>query len=177
MAMKWLDKQDEASLLRWWHWLDDNRGERAQLRRAQAPDDVLLTPAFAHFLQHMPSRWSENSKILLTDAAMVAAVLSRVRQYEEKNSFAKSLALPGKSGSKSLMSELRFQKLQKSRTTEEFFRQMCRAIDLLGKRVNIVSLADDILHWLTERRYGPASKPVDRLAVRWATDYYANCKE
>ena len=116
--------------------------------------------------------------IPLTNAAMVAAVIARVKENDKRGiGFAKSLALPKEGGSKAVMSELRFQQLQKSRTPEEFFVRICRAVDLLNRKANVVSLADDILHWLAEKRFGPASKPADRLAVRWASDYYAALKD
>ncbi len=64
------------TLKRWHHWLDDNRGDRARLRRAERPEDILLTDAFFHFLQQMPEGWREK-KPILTSAA-VAGVLSPV---------------------------------------------------------------------------------------------------
>ncbi len=176
MALKRLDKQDISQLLSWWHWLDDNRGDRAQLRRAKSADDILLTAAFSHFLQKMPDRWSEAHNMAITDAAMVAAIVSRIKKNEEKISFAKHLGFPKDGGGQSAMSELRFQQLQKSRTSDEFFTRICRAIALLGGKSNVVSVADDVLHWLSEQRFGPSSKPQDRLAVRWASDYYAVLK-
>lgn len=180
MYFKKLNDQDVASLKKWWAWLDDNRGDRAQLRRAENPDDILLTPAFSHFLQSMPESWAKGEKLPITDMAMIAAVVARVKRDEPKDSkvtFARALAQPKEGGSKAAMSELRFQQLQKSRTPEDFYLRICRAVSLLGCKVNIASLADDIAHWLAEFRYGPASKPADRLAVRWATDYYAVFKD
>lgn len=175
MYLRKLDQEDSSALLSWWSWLAENRGDRAILRRASSPDDVLLTSAFAHFLQKMPSKWSDNKLSLpLTDAAMVAAIVARIKE-PEKNSvtFAHALALPKEIGGKARMSELRFQQLQKSRTPEEFFTRLCRAVDLLGKKANILSLSDDTLHWLNEHRFGSSSKPTERLAVRWASDYYS----
>ena len=171
-----LTEESKKALFCWWCWLDDNRGDRAVLRRAEKPDDVLLTPAFAHFLQKMPDEWSDNSQIRLTDAALVAAVIARVKKQRDEG-FAKSLALGKKKESKAAMSELRFQQLQKSHSPEEFFTRLRRAVDLLDRAVNITSLANDILHWLGEHRFGPASRPHERLAVRWASDYYANLKD
>lgn len=184
MWLKKLNDQDVKCLKSWWHWLDDNRGDRAQLRRAESPDDILLTPAFAHFLQKMPESWrkgesEKGEKLLITDMGMIAAVLARVKTEPNDSdiTFAKSLAKAKEGGSKAAMSELRFQQLQKSRTPEDFYIRICRAVNLLGGKVNIASLADDIAHWLAEFRYGPASKPADRLAVRWASDYYAVYKD
>ncbi len=174
MAYSILTEQDRKALTAWHQWLDENRGDRALLRRASAADDVLLTPAFAHFLKLMPPDWIEEKCCPLVDAALVAAALARVKQNDAGvSSFARALATPSKDGaSKAAMSELRFQQLQKSRTPEDFFRRITRAIDLLGGKVSICSLAEDVLLWLREQRYGPASKPMDRLAVRWASDYY-----
>ena len=175
-----LKPEDIERLKAWWHHLDDHRGERAQLRRANQPDDILMTPAFSAFLQKLPGYWgvAEGTKgIGLSDAALVAAVLARVKIPDDKNSFARSLALPKESGGKAVMSELRFQQLQKSRSREEFFTRICRALALLGGKANIASLADDCLHWLNEFRYGPPAKPQNRLAIRWASDYYHAFKD
>jgi CRISPR system Cascade subunit CasB len=171
-----LKEEDERkALVAWWHWLDDNRRERAVLRRAATADDILLTPAFARFLGFMPERWGTQQNLF--DSAMVAGLLARVKQDEHKNSFAKALALPKQGGSKAAMSELRFLQLQKSRDPDEFFLRISRAIALLGGKVNILSLADGILHWLLEHRRVIDREPTKRLVVRWASDYYTNFKD
>lgn len=184
IKLKKISEEDANCLKRWWAGLDDKRGDRAQLRRVANADDVLLTPAFAHFLQAMPETWRAGSTgkgvpLSISEMAVIAAVLARVKSEPPKAdiSFAKSLALPKEAGGKAVMSELRFQQLQKSRSPEDFFTRVCRAVNLLGGKANIASLADDIAHWLIEFRIGPASKPEDRLAVRWASDYYAAFKD
>lgn len=184
MKLKKLSEEDANCLKRWWSGLDDNRGDRAHLRRATNSDDVLLTPAFAHFLKAMPDSWMEgktgkNTMLSMSDMALIAAVIARVKSEPQKAdaTFARSLATPKENGSKAVMSELRFQQLQKSRSPEEFFLRVCRAVSLLGGKVSVDSLADDIAHWLIEFRYGSASKPENRLAVRWASDYYTVFKD
>jgi len=173
------------ALQHWYRWLDDNRGDRARLRRAEKPEDILLTDAFFHFLQQMPESWGEK-KPMLTSAA-VAGLLSHVKenrqtlskgyQPKDKNkpknmaSFAEQLATPVE-GKKPPMSELRFQQLQKSRSTDDFYRSVLRAIRLLNGKVNILSLANDVIHWNREFDNQIAREPAKRLAVRWATDYF-----
>lgn len=173
------------TLQRWHRRLDDNRGDRARLRRAERPEDILLTDAFFNFLQRMPEGWRERMP-MLTSAA-VAGLLSHVKkdrqalsrgyQPKDKNkhrntaSFAEQLATPAKS-KKPPMSELRFQQLQKSRTTDDFYRRILRAIRLLDGKVNIPSLANDIIHWHQEFNNQIDRKPSNRLAVCWATDYF-----
>ena len=133
----------------------------------------------------MPESWQESKQIF--HSAAVAGVLSHIKAdrqiaskgYQPKDkkkprriaSFAEQLATPLE-GKKSPMSELRFQQLQKSRTTDDFYRHIIRAIRLLDGKVNIVSLADDILHWHWEFNNQPDRNPANRLAVRWATDYF-----
>lgn len=160
----------QQKLCSWFHWLDDNRGDRARLRRAETPDDVLLTEPFFNFLRQMPESWAMQKNLPVS--AMVAAVLAHVKANEGKKSFAAQLALPKPGTDRSRMSELRFQQLQKSRTPDEFFRRLIRAVKLADGQVNIISLADSIWCWMNEYRYGTSLKPFDRLAVRWANDYY-----
>jgi len=167
---KMLTTEDEKSLLRWWAGLVNERGNRAMLRRAVKPEDVLLSPAFSEFLAIMPESWRQDYRLL--DSALIAAILARVKASDEHNTFAKSLALPKQGGGKPPMSELRFMQLQKSRDPDEFFRQLARAISILDGKVNLLSLADGALHWLKEYRCGADKEPIKRLAVRWATDYY-----
>ena len=173
------------ALQRWHRWLDDNHGDRARLRRAERPEDVLLTDAFFYFLQRMPEDWRERMPIFTS--AAVAGLLSHVKednqalsrgyQPKDKNkprniaSFAEQLATSAKS-EKPTMSELRFQQLQKSRTTDDFYRRILRAIRLLDGKINIPSLANDIIQWHQEFDNQIDRKPTIRLAVRWATDYF-----
>jgi CRISPR system Cascade subunit CasB len=164
------EEATRQKLCSWWTSLDKNRGDRARLRRAERPDDVLLTEAFFHFLQQMPEEWAK-PELLLT-SAMVAAALSHVKELRDGETFATQLALPKRGATKARMSELRFQQLQKSRDPEEFFRRLLRAIHLVESRVNILSLAESTLHWMNEYRYGADRVPQKRIAVRWATDYY-----
>ncbi|MDP1770740.1 MAG: type I-E CRISPR-associated protein Cse2/CasB [Methylobacter sp.] len=182
-----LNAAEKQAVHSWYVWLDDNRGDRARLRRAESPEDILLTDAFFHFLAKMPEQWQQN-KPMLTSAS-IAGALSHVKTdkqtpsklYNSKAtdapkksaSFAEQLASPSEGKSKAPMSELRFQQLQKSPTTDDFYRRIIRAIGLLGGNVNIISLANDIIHWHREfEQQVDHRQPANRLAVRWATDYF-----
>lgn len=185
MNYDFLDFRAEYALQNWHSSLKDNRGDRARLRRAERPEDVMLCHAFFHFLQQMPQNW-QVPEVIFTSAA-VAGLLSHVkedRQVESKGyqpkenkqprriaTFAELLARPVK-GEKPAMSEIRFQQLQKSRTTDDFYRGVIRAIRLLGGSVNIPSLANDIIHWHREFDSRIGREPSKRLAVRWAMDYF-----
>lgn len=171
------DSDDCPRLLAWWQSLDGNRGDRARLRRADTPADVLLTEPFFRFLQQMPDAWAAPERLL--SSALIAAILSHVKEPRDGQTFATQLALPRQSGKKAhtgepCMSALRFQQLQKSRDPDEFFRRLLRAIRLAESKVNIISLTESILHWMNEYRYGVDREPQKRLAIRWATDYYTS---
>ncbi|PCK01711.1 MAG: type I-E CRISPR-associated protein Cse2/CasB [Alteromonadaceae bacterium] len=172
-----LSDNEKTQLKAWWRWLDENRGDRAVLRRASSPDDILLSPSFSKFFNQMPASWLGGERIQYADAAMVAAVVARIKNHSDKHSFAKTLAVLSGDKTKSPLSELRFTQLQKSPTEQEVFTRICRAIQMLGGKTNVVSITEDILQWLLEFRQGHARKPQQRLAVRWANDYYANLKD
>jgi len=173
MKCSYLNAEEQAALLRWHKWLDDNRGDRARLRRAECAEDVLLTDAFFHFLKQMPERWREKDRVL--SSAAVAGLLSHIKTDCPNASFATLLARPLK-GDKPAMSELRFQQLQKSATTSDFYHRVLRAIKLLGSSVNIASLGNDIIHWHQEFEHHIDREPANRLAVCWATDYFTTLK-
>jgi CRISPR system Cascade subunit CasB len=160
-------KQDREKLMTWWQRLDDNRADRAILRRTTCVDDVLLTSAFAHFLKVMPPGWSDANHLF--GSAMVAGLLARIK-VNSSDSLAKALALRRKTKS----TDLRFRQLQKSRNEDEFFLRMTRAIALIDGQVDVISVADSALLWLKEQREMPDKNPQRRLAVRWAFDYYTN---
>lgn len=175
-----LTSEEMPALLVWHRWLngDDgdrggNRGDRARLRRAESPEDILLTEAFFRFLRQMPDGFPQ--KVLpeqrLPVAATIAGLLAHVETNDANARFATQLGT-AKDKAKPPMSELRFQQLQKSPTVEDFYRRMLRAIRLLGKTANVVSLSNDIIHWHKEFNQPLGRYPKDRLAVRWATDYF-----
>lgn len=168
---RFLENSNERdSLLEWWKWLDDNRGDRARLRRVDSPDDVLLTSAFSRFLAEMPDDWSRPAQ--LPASALVAAIVAQVKGNVDTASFAAQLATPKEGGDKPRMSELRFQQLQKSQDPTEVYRRLLRAVRMLDGNVNILSITNDILHWMYEYRKGVDRNPQHRLAFCWASDYY-----
>lgn len=187
--MSELNTVEKQELQSWHKWLDENRGDRARLRRAESQEDILLTDAFFHFLERMDRatpNWSQNMPMLTS--ACIAGALSHVKTDKQMPSkihnskdvdspkktasFAEQLATPTEGKSKAPMSELRFQQLQKSPTNDDFYRRIIRAIRLLDGNVNIVSLANDIIQWYREFDKPIGRNPAKRLAVRWATDYF-----
>jgi len=183
---RFLEDKDISAIQTWHSKLNDNRGDRARLRRAESPEDILLTAAFANFLQQIPESVTWRKELIVS--ACIAGALSQVKMDKQSNSrihnkkgsndtkkmasFAEQLATPLEGKGKAPMSELRFQQLQKSTSPDDFYRRIIRAIRLLKGQVNIISLANDIIHWHKEFEHQSNHSPANRLAVRWATDYF-----
>ncbi len=184
LNLKFRFSQHQAAaeaLEQWFLWLhnaqDSGKGgqaERATLRRAQGPDELVLSPGLRSLIHRrgIPHCTAHDADTLVA-VAMVAGALAHSKRHHGKFSFVAQLATPAEKGGKAPMSEARFTRLQKSRDHDEFYRNLVRAIALVKGKVNIVSLADSILHWCQEHRYGVNRQPIKRLAVCWAQDYYA----
>lgn len=166
------NEEDHQKLRTWWTSLKSNPGWRAELRRAEGPADVLLSQGFRYLCFELAGWWTQEERLLAL--AAIAGILSHVEKNDETKSFAAQCATPGeKNKDKPRMSELRFSQLQKSRTLDELYIRMIRAIRLIGKHSNIISIADSIFHWTSEMIDGEIdSDPRKRILVRWGLDYF-----
>ncbi|WP_300498484.1 type I-E CRISPR-associated protein Cse2/CasB [Marinobacter sp.] len=149
--------------------------QRAELRRCHTVDDVLLTEGFRNLWFSLDAETQKNEAGMLA-CGMVAGALADVRQHDASNSFAAALGSQKEKTGKPYASELRFAQLQKSDGMDSFLRRCRRSIALLGGTVNVTSLADGILHWAREHQ-GTTTAANQRLAVRWATDYFTALAE
>jgi CRISPR system Cascade subunit CasB len=148
----------KATILEWWQEMAQDRGARAELRRAKTPTEVILTPAYQDLRYRlMVTDWRNDTAL-----AVVAAVLAQVESHDGKVLFAAQLATPPKKGGdKARVSGLRFRRLLQHRTAEELMGPLIRTVRLLEKRANVTDLAESI-HW-----WG------DRKRREWAFAYYA----
>lgn len=176
MSYKPINPTVAVKLRNWWQQLEDNRAEWAALRRASFIDDILPTPAFFDFLTYIYADEKINFKDekFIIGQAVVASILARVKEdLKDAKSFAKLLAKSKENSNTPVMSKLRFEKLIKSDDPEQFFIRIRRAVDLLKGRVNIISLANGILHWIHNFYQQDESKErKSHLVFKWATDYY-----
>ncbi len=162
---------DEAipeQLLKWWESLKDNRGERAELRRAENPMEILPAKAFHRLCRILPV-WEKRDLLAL---ATVAGMLAHVKTAGH-GPFPRQLGTPKEQGGdKALFSELRFQQLLSSKDHDEFYQRLRRAVQLAGGSADICQLADGILHWAKDRQDASAEKPSQRFRYTWAKDYF-----
>lgn len=159
-------------VLQWWQRIaEKDRAARAQLRHASGPDDALLTEGFRNLWFALPPgrRGARDMRAW----GSVAVALAEVNSHDAKRSVASAMGSESEAGSgKPRVSELRFQQLLRSDDLDDFLRRTRRAIRLLKRDVNVVSLADNILHWNREKGGDLTPRPSRRLAVRWANDYF-----
>ena len=83
-----LNAAEKHALQSWHVGLDDNRGDRARLRRAESPEDILLTDAFFHFLAKMPEMFSQklpqDQKLYVS--AAIAGLLGNANERQKQGS-------------------------------------------------------------------------------------------
>lgn len=147
------------ALLRWWEGLDDNRGSRAELRRAHDLTAIALTGAYQHLYRILLScGWPEDDKPENNwrneRLAAIAGLLAHVKKLDER-----SLPVIMSEGERPPFSELRFRRLLESSSLDEVFSGLRRALPLVSYQANVLELANDMLFW------------GDSIKKRWAYTY------
>lgn len=150
------DSPEYQSLALWWRDLDNNRGERAVLRRCRELTDVVFSSAY-HRLRLAVSNFGYVDDDGL---ALVVGLTARVKDDVPTSSIADQMAT-GKADGSARVSGLRFRRLLKVKEREELFTSMARIIALLGSAVSLQSLAQSVYFWN------------DRTRKQWAFDYYS----
>lgn len=147
---------EQQAVLEWWQALQDNKGGRAELRRAKELEQVFFLPEFYNLYNRLtPMQWRSREKL-----ALLAGVLAHVRT-EAVQSVAEQMASSGKSGSKAVLSGLRFRRLLRHETPQELYGPMIRVIRLLDKKINIADLAQSLYWWNS------------RTKMNWSMAYYS----
>lgn len=150
------DSPEQQALDAWWRSLDDNRGDRAELRRCGTLAEVAFTPAYHRLRQAVCRCGAVHDEGL----ALVAGLAARVKGDVVGSTVAEQMAT-GKADGSARVSGLRFRRLLKMKGQEELFTAFGRIIALLGGAVNLQSLAQSMYFWN------------DRTRKQWAFDYYS----
>lgn len=153
-----------------------SRRDRAELRRCADPDQVLLLGAFVRLARALQRLEAGKQRPHFTEDgsayALVAGLLAHVEtDLNDGSSFGARLGETVESD-RPQMSAMRFARLQTASAEADFFQLARRAIQLVGKKADVVMLADELLAWVWEFRGHQPDKPKDRLRVRWATEYF-----
>lgn len=174
--------------------------DAAKLKRCQHMDDVAMQPAFIALWQQVESMLIKNTanqsayndKVSDNTFAAwlaVAWVLSQVRTVDKDykvasagkskrqmdNTLARVAGQQQDDCDKSLITPLRFEKLISARDPENFVSLLARIVAQLqqqGQAINVVWLANDILHWFADYQGSNYRTPKDKLIVQWSLTYY-----
>lgn len=151
---------DSATILRaWWESLEREKGERAFLRRASYPAEVVFSPAYHRLLSQL---WQHDCKVKREPLAVIAGLATHVKEDTGSvRNIAQQMASPKPGGNGARLSGLRFRRLLAVNQWEELYPLMIRVIRLLGGRVNLISLANAVYWWN------------ERTRKEWAYDYYS----
>jgi CRISPR system Cascade subunit CasB len=150
------DSPEMQALAAWWQALNDNRGDRAELRRCATLAEVAFTPAY-HRLRLAVGKFGAPHDDGL---ALVAGLSARVKSDIAGNTFAEQMAT-GKADGSARVSGLRFRRLLKAKESDELFTAMGRVVALLGSSVNLQNFAKSVYFWN------------DRTRKQWAFEYYS----
>ncbi len=129
-------------VFKWWEKMNDDHGERAVLRRASKPAEVVFHRSFHELLNKFEKSGREN-------IACVAGLCSHIKENSGL-SFGQSMAEGLNPGEKSRISNLRFRRLLSINDKDELYHAMIRIIRSLGSRVNVRDMAR-IVYWWNER--------------------------
>jgi len=153
------------------HEVQSGHKNRALLQRCTTLEEIILQPKYYEFynsFSRCTPKMSKNNRIFAL--AAIAGLLAHIRHDVRDDPFARQLR--GK-GSKPLLSPLRFRQLQEARDWNEFYHRLRRAIQLLGNKANIISLADGVLRWAKEQDHQNFPMMFSRqVMVDWAMDYF-----
>ena len=132
---------DKQALLEWWQCLDEDRGSKAELRRARCPNGVVFSPAY-HRL-YMRLHWPENDRDKL---AAIAGLAAHVKEHSGTLKFAEQMALP-KCCDSTIVSGLRFRRILAIEDLDELYRSLIRVLRMLGGKANLLDLAESLYWW------------------------------
>lgn len=148
-----------SALEAWHRGLDDNRGQRAELRRAKSPIEILCSPAFQRgFGGYMAASGFALNQAEMERLAPAIGLLSHVNEPFRQSHFAKQLAPTNKSDQK--VHDLRFKKLMAVDDMGELYLMLLRLVRYLDGSAHVKSLVLGVFYW------GEKTKRA------WAMSYY-----
>lgn len=161
------DDPSFAILRAWRKGLEDDKGERAALRRAANLTGVMLSPAFHRLLNDLRRAGYGISESRYPKLAAIAGLAARVRNDDGKK-LATSMGTPRSSGGKAAVSELRMRRVLACNDIEELYMLLRRALALLDNHASLTDIAATLWNWAPMDEKRP-----DDPRRQMAYDYYA----
>ena len=164
------DSPSGKTLADWWRGLENDRGARAELRRARSPEDASLIPATINLitlLRGTPvsehSGWqSRIPAIAGLSSRLDADARSIVLAAPNRDALPRRMASP--KGDRPRVSELRFRRILQTHR-DELYRPMIRVLAQLDNQISLFDLADTLFWW------GP------QIQKSWAFAYFPALKK
>ncbi len=153
----------DAELRAWWNELDERRGDRAKLRHAKSPTEVMKLTGF----HRLRSRVGKN--VNPYPLAAIAGLLAHVKSDTGGASVGRYLATAGSDGLDGL-SESRFRRLLGLEDRDDLYLQLLRALRQLGHAVPVSAFAESVYRWNDQTRHEWASGYYDALLKNEAPD-------
>lgn len=138
-------------------------GAFARLRRADLHAAMMEEVTFDLFKKLEPVTKKLPHEIVFERAALIAAVLTHVREHESRR--VAEAAAGEKMGDQQVLHPLRLRRLFATRSAPDCLIAFRRLVALLDKKVNVADLAESLFDWPDEVRG-------DKRRTRWAFDYY-----
>ena len=137
-----------AALRDWWAGLKDERGDRAQLRRAHDITAVSLTPAYQRAYRRLrEAGWDVEGVSPLNDRlAAVIGLLAHVKADGDQSP-AQAMSRDDSGEGRPPVSPLRFQRLLEAPDLDALFIGLRRALPLVDHQISITALAQDLVYW------------------------------
>jgi CRISPR system Cascade subunit CasB len=156
-------------LLDWWTALEADKGERAELKRAEHPLRVAFSPAYHNLLRRLQEAGYHLGIDSRERLAVLAGLAAHVKQHTDNGrSFAAQMGSPRLGSDKAVVFELRFRRILALDSLDELYTQLRRAVSLLDGTANLVDLARVLFRWRSIAEQNPFDPRKD-----WAYDYYA----
>lgn len=143
-----------GALLAWWHGLEHNRADRAELRRCANLLQVMQTEAFHGARRRLVAAGLSEADSRKTRLAAIVALAAQVKALADE-----PVPEAFSAGERPPVSPLRFRQILESADDDELFTRLRRVLPLLDGRANLPALAADVWGWS------------DRVRKRWVYDY------
>lgn len=174
----WLSIFGDKEELKKQHILPAPTAYKAQLKRCATTESVMLTEGFRALWLSLPDDYLEKASAQhLESMAVIAGVLV----YITENGRWRLASAAGRTvNDKKLVNEQRFHQLVNSRNANELLRRLRRVVQQLKNvksenlkgGLSVVDLARDIGRWFDEKNQVRPRSSSQKLAVRWAMDYF-----
>lgn len=168
MAIQFMGKDQQATpigqeLVKWRDGLANDHASRAIVRRAASPTEVALTAPYQRLYRCLlgegwPRHASESQNERL---AAIVGLLAHVKE-DDTRPIARTMSEASAETNKDRppVSELRFRRLLDSPDADSLFVALRRVLPLIGHKVNVLRLADNLFYW------------GDKVKKEWAYEYY-----